>query len=252
MGQVWGSVRRNDARRISLALNTMGSREFSSRGAPARAMSAMRLVDLTRRPYGVPGVSKKNVRKGLAGLAHACPLVATVLATTAPTAAPRPLNCNGTYEGMSVTNLTVLAGQNCTFAKGTVSGNVQQSGGNLRLVQSRVAGNVQVKGGGTFAIGPNSTIGGNLEIHNLPIAAGTNTVCGTSVGGNLQFHNNGSAVLIGSADPGSCAGNTVGGNLEVHNNSAATAVVANAVTGNWTTTTMPDRRRCSLTRSEKI
>ena len=232
MGQVWGSVRRNDARRISLALNTMGSREFSSRGAPARAMSAMRLVDLVGRSYGVPGVLKKNVRKGLAGLGCAWLLVAVVLVTAASTAAPLSLNCNGSYNGMSVTDLTVLDGQDCNFLNGSVSGNVQQRGGKLKLAQSNVAGNVQVIGGGSFTIGPGLTIGGNLQIHNLPSGAGTNTVCGTTVGGNLQFHNNGTAVMIGSTDRGSCAGNVIGGNLEVHNNSAATTVVANTVTGN--------------------
>jgi hypothetical protein len=181
-----------------------------------------------------PHILNRCYRMASAELAAACLLAAVVLATTAAMAAPaaQPLNCNGTYNGMSVTNLTVLAGQDCSFANGSVSGNVQQSGGNLKLTQSAVSGNVQIGGGGSFTIGPGATINGNLEIQNLPVSSATNTVCGTVVRGNLQFHNNGSAAIIGSTNPGSCAGNTVGGNLEVHNNSAATNIVANAVTGN--------------------
>jgi hypothetical protein len=140
------------------------------------------------------------------------------------------VGCNGTYTGAYTGNLTVSAGQNCIFVGGAVTGSVLQTGGNVTLIQSTVGGDVQVSGGGTFTIGPNTTINGNVQIQNLPSGPGQNQVCGSTVKGNLQFRNNGTAIEIGSASP--CAGNMIGGNLTVQNNRAATTVVGNAVTGN--------------------
>jgi hypothetical protein len=142
-------------------------------------------------------VLKKRFRVVSTVLAGACLFVAAVLVTSAfgaaptskgQTPAPAPaqsLNCNGSYNGMSVTDLTVLDGQDCSFLNGSVSGNIQQRGGKLKLAQSNVAGNVQVNGGGTFTIGPGSTIGGNLDIHNLPTALGP-TQCADHVGGTCS------------------------------------------------------------------
>jgi sugar lactone lactonase YvrE len=144
---------------------------------------------------------------------------------------PSGTACNGTYSGIFQGNITVSAGQNCTFVNGGVTGNVTENGGNLTLTQSQVGGNVQIMGG-TFTIGPGSTVGGNLQIQNLPTGAGPNQVCGTTVNGNLQFQDSGTALLIGSTNPASCAGNNVGGDLQVQNNTAATTVAGNTVGGN--------------------
>jgi hypothetical protein len=145
---------------------------------------------------------------------------------------PSGTACNGVYDGIFNGNVMVSSGQNCIFVDGGVTGNVQESGGNLVLDQSQVGGNVQVNGGGTFAIGPASTIGGNLQVQNLPTGSGQDPVCGTTVNGNLQIQNNGTAIEIGALPPASCAGNTVGGDLQVQNNTAATTVVGNTVGGN--------------------
>jgi hypothetical protein len=145
---------------------------------------------------------------------------------------PSGTACNGVYDGIFNGNVMVMPGQNCIFVDGGVTGNVQESGGNLVLDQSQVGGNVQVNGGGTFAIGPASTIGGNLQVQNLPTGSGQDPVCGTTVNGNLQIQNNGTAIEIGALPPASCAGNTVGGDLQVQNNTAATTVVGNTVGGN--------------------
>ena len=140
--------------------------------------------------------------------------------------------CNGTYDGIFQGNITVSAGQNCVFTSGGgATGNVKENGGNLSLTQSQVGGNVQISGG-TFTLGPGTTIGGDLQIQNLPTGSGQNQVCGTTVNGNLQFQNSGVALLIGSSNPASCAGNNVGGNLQVQNNTAATTVTGNTVGGN--------------------
>jgi polyvinyl alcohol dehydrogenase (cytochrome) len=144
-----------------------------------------------------------------------------------------PLNGNncttvntGTYTG----NVTVSAGQTCTFSNGGVRGNVTLNGGTIALrSNSFVTGNLQITGAGTFSIGPAASIGGDLQIQNLLAGPGTNTVCGASITGDLQFTNNGAAVTIGSS---SCAGNTVGGNLQIQNNTAPVAVFSNHVSSN--------------------
>ncbi len=152
--------------------------------------------------------------------------------SVAPPTTPTSGNtCNGAYNGTFNGNLTVSAGQNCSFVSGGVTGNVQLNGGNLILMQSQVGGDVQLNGGGTFTIGPGTTIGGNLQIQNLPSGSTQNQICGTTIHGDLQFQSNGTAVLIG-AGTASCAGNTIGGNLTVQNNTGATTVVGNTITGN--------------------
>ena len=141
-------------------------------------------------------------------------------------------NCNGTYTGTYNGNLTVSAGQSCTFTNGGINGSLTQTGGAMVLANnSFVSSNVQITGGGTFSIGPSVSVGGDLQIQNLPLSAGTNQVCGASIKGNFTFHNNGTAVLFGSTE---CAGNTVGGDLQVMNNTAATTIDNNTVSGTLT------------------
>ena len=156
-----------------------------------------------------------------------------IVVTATSNVPPSGTACNGTYSGIFQGNITVSAGQNCVFVNGGATGNVVENGGNLGLIQSQVGGNVQVNSG-TFTIGPGSTIGGNLEIQSLPNGSGQNQVCSTTVNGNLTFQSSGTAVLIGSANPASCAGNNVGGNLTVQSNTAATTVAGNTVGGNLT------------------
>jgi hypothetical protein len=166
-------------------------------------------------------------------------IVATATGTS--NVPPSGTACNGTYSGIFQGNITVSAGQNCIFVNGGVTGNVVENGGNLGLVQSQVGGNVQINGG-TFTLGPGSSIGGNLQIQSLPTGPGQNQVCGTTVNGDLQFQNSGTALLIGSTNPASCAGNNVGGNLQVHDNTAATTVAGNTVGGN-----LQDNKNTALT-----
>jgi hypothetical protein len=159
------------------------------------------------------------------------PLGNQIVATATSNVPPSGTDCNGIYSGIFQGNITVSAGQNCIFVNGGVTGNVVENGGNLGLIQSSVGGNVQIHGG-TFTLGPGSSIGGDLQIQNLPTGPGQNQVCGTTVNGNLQFQNSGTALLIGSTNPSSGAGNSVGGDLQVHDNTAATTVAGNTVSGN--------------------
>jgi hypothetical protein len=137
--------------------------------------------------------------------------------------------CNGVYNGTFNGNITVSAGQTCSFTGGSITGNVQQNGGQLSLSNTGVGGNVQVNGGGTFSIVGSTTINGNLEINNLPTGSALNQVCGSRIMNNLQYQNSGAPVEIGAAS--ACPGNTIGGNLQVGNNTASTWLFNNTVAG---------------------
>ena len=188
------------------------------------------------------------------------PIVGSFSITTSPTAELDIIsqasqlngsNCNGEYTGTYKGNLKVSPGQVCTFTNGGVAGNLtlaggtlvlennsyvngnlQVSGGSLSISNSTVGNNLQINGGGTFSIGPAVSIGGNLQIQNLPASASTDEICGARIKGGLQFQNSGTGVLIGSAS--GCAGNTVGGDLQVQNNTATVTIDYNTVGGNLT------------------
>ena len=77
--------------------------------------------------------------------------------------------CNGVYDGTFNGNMTVSAGQDCAFLNGgRIAGNVNVVGGNFVLNGAAVGGNLTVNGGGTFMVGPAATIGGNLQVQNIP------------------------------------------------------------------------------------
>lgn len=139
-------------------------------------------------------------------------------------------SCNGTYTGTFKGDLKVSDGQTCIFTGGGISGHVNQTGGDLTLANATIGGNV-ASHGGTFSIGPFTTIGGNLEILNIPESASTDEVCNTSVKGNLKLQGIGASIHIGSSAP-TCAGNAIGGNLHGQNNTGTTKIYGNSVTGN--------------------
>jgi len=150
-----------------------------------------------------------------------------------PQSAPVAGNlCNGIYEGTFNGNLTVSAGQDCIFLNGRIGGNVNVVGGNFALNGSSVGGNLTVNGGGTYTLGPAATVGGNLQIQNIPSGSANNSVCGATVNGNLVLKNDGTAVQIGSTAPLFCAGNTIGGSLEVVDNFNSALMFDNSVGGN--------------------
>jgi len=139
--------------------------------------------------------------------------------------------CIATYNGIFNHDVTISAGQTCTFTSGGVTGNVTvNSGGSLVLVNATVSGNVQVNGG-TFSIGPSTTIKGNLQIQNILAGSAPSQVCGSQVNGNLVLQNTGSSVQVGSVS-GSCWGNSIVHDVQIQNNTGSIQVVGNAVGGN--------------------
>jgi hypothetical protein len=137
--------------------------------------------------------------------------------------------CDGTFTGEFKGDISVSAGQNCTFINGIIDGNVSVRGGNLTLSADAVHGNVNVDGGSTVSIDSFTTIDGNVEIHNLPPGTTASQVCSATISGNLDVHNNQVPVLLGALT--GCDGNVVVQNMEVHNNGAATSLVGYTVSG---------------------
>jgi hypothetical protein len=157
--------------------------------------------------------------------------------------------CNGNFDGTFSGNVTISAGQNCTFTPSceitgnvtidggsfnlpcTVDGNVTENGGSLILEPgAQVKGNVQISQASTVTLA-HALIGGNLQIQNLAGGLAQGTVCGVQVNGNLQVQNNASSMEIGGTTQQNCIGNTVGGNLQVQNNTAAVSIDYNTIAG---------------------
>ena len=140
--------------------------------------------------------------------------------------------CNGTYSGTFEGDITVSAGQNCTFVDGTITGDIENTGGNLALTGTLVGGDIEIEGASTFSIGPFTEIKGNLNIHSIPTGTTLNQVCSTTVHGNLKLQNNGVPIQIGSASAASCDGNVIVGNVDIQNNVGQISVVNNTITEN--------------------
>jgi hypothetical protein len=140
--------------------------------------------------------------------------------------------CNGAYSGSFSGNITVSANQVCVFVGGSVGGNLHLTNGTVELVQSRLGGDLQISGG-IFSITSGTTITGNLQVQGIPANSAISQVCGSAVTGDLTLQNNGTPVLVGTAD-GSCAGNTIQGNVTVQSNTAMVSVLGNTIGNNLT------------------
>jgi YVTN family beta-propeller protein len=158
--------------------------------------------------------------------------------------------CNGTFTGTFNGDITVTAGQNCSFVGSceiagnvTVKGgsftsdcmadnNVTENSGSLTLnPHARVNGNLQVTGASAFTLG-GAAVGGDLQIQQVSMGEPQSSVCGTQVKGNLTLNNNRSPLQIGANNPSVCAGNTIGGDLQAGSNTAALGIDYNTISGN--------------------
>ena len=136
--------------------------------------------------------------------------------------------CNGNYNGTFKGNLTVSAGQNCTFISGGVQGNINVKGGALALTNMTVGGNLTVQGGATFSLGPGVTIVGNLSIDSVASGGIAGQVCGVKLAGNLAVSGNAIPITIGSGD-NTCPANVFAQNANINSNTAAVQVYGNTV-----------------------
>ena len=146
----------------------------------------------------------------------------TLTLNTVVLTGPAPVSgtaCNGNYNGTFQGNVTVSAGQNCSYLSGGINGNANVQGGSLALNGAKVTGNVAVQGNSTFSLGTGTTISGNLSITSIASGTAVNRVCGSSVGTNLAVSGNATPVAIGLPDS-SCLGNSFGNNATLENNTA--------------------------------
>jgi len=159
--------------------------------------------------------------------------------------------CNGTFNGTFTGDLNISAGQTCIFIGGKITGYVIQTGGILVLKNVLIGEDVILEGG-ISSVGPLTTIGGDLNIENLPDSTATDEVCTTNVKGNVEVQHVGANVNIGSSEPASCGanviygnldaddsigtlefdGNRINGNLQINDNTGATQIYSNSVGGN--------------------
>lgn len=139
--------------------------------------------------------------------------------------------CNGTYTGTFKGNINVSAGQNCSFVRGGVTGNIVVTGGNFSFANGLIGGSVGIAGASTFTLGPGTTINGSLGIGLVARGTTTNQVCGVKVLHDFGVAGAASPLQIGLASRASCAGNIIGGNASIDGNAAAIAVYGNSVTG---------------------
>ena len=91
---------------------------------------------------GAAGVYPVQItaHKGVGAMAKQT-LTLKVITLTGPAPASGT-QCNGNYNGTFKGNLTISAGQNCTFISGGVTGNIAVNGGTLALANAVVSGNV--------------------------------------------------------------------------------------------------------------
>jgi hypothetical protein len=186
-----------------------------------------------------------------------------ILAGAMPAARAADTTCTGLIpSGATINgNLVVPAGNTCTLANVTVTGNVQVGKGASLTVepltgQTTIGGNVQAdqcQSVGMFATGTAISVGGNVQIRNCTGQRGSGySVLGGSltISGNFACdHNFGGCVATGGlvrgnvqVDHNSNVGgpganvvtNAVGGNVQVNNNSGGSASIVggNTIGGN--------------------
>ena len=146
---------------------------------------------------------------------------ATQVAPSDPPAQANAGDCQGFIGAVTVENVYVPPGANCTLDGTTVTGNIKvESGASLTARHVTVLGNVQADGASVVEVLASSSIGGSIQIKQ----GGSAWVENVSVTGDIQFESN-NGIL-------SAAGNQVGGNIQVFQNGGGPTIANNTVNGN--------------------
>jgi hypothetical protein len=138
------------------------------------------------------------------------------------------ITCNGNYNGTYNGDLSITAGQNCTFVGGTINGSVQVNGGRLALYGTTVTNDVLIQGSSPFAIESGTTIKGTLFLQNIASGGTRNEICGSVVEEGLTLEGNSTPLQIGSF-AAACHGNDFGYNVVVTNNRASMGIYNNLI-----------------------
>ena len=173
----------------------------------------------------------------------------TVLALTgvfvgAPAAHADDFQCVGRVGPITVDNVVVPSGSQCTLAGTQVLGNVKtEPGGDLDMGEANVHGNVQVASGST-ASAFSSTIGGDYQCDGC---VSQNMIL-SSVGGNFQVKgaDDDAVIFVSSVagdveivDSGPAEGffaiaiNIFGGNVKFEKNAGSTEILGNTIGGEF-------------------
>lgn len=129
--------------------------------------------------------------------------------------------CTGFIGAVTVENLEVPQGANCTLDGTVVQGNIQvKTGATLTAQRVRVDGNIQAEGAAYVEVLAGSSVGGSIQLKQ----GGSARVEGVNVNGDIQFESNHGTLIA--------AFNRVGGNIQVFQNNGGVTLSDNSVNGN--------------------
>jgi len=129
--------------------------------------------------------------------------------------------CTGFIGAVTVNNLEVPQGANCTLDGTTVMGNIKiQNGATLIAQRIRVNGNIQADGASYVEVLAGSSVGGNIQLKQ----GGSARVEDLNINGDIQIESNYGTFSI--------LRNWVGGNIQVFQNSGDASITSNMVNGN--------------------
>jgi hypothetical protein len=129
--------------------------------------------------------------------------------------------CNNTLGAVTVDNLLVPKGANCTLSKTRVKGNIKvESGATLRAINVRIGGNIQAEKARNVVVDTRSVIGGSIDIKQSGGASITNS----RINQDLKLESNIASLVTN--------GNKIGGNLQAFKNTGGVTIRNNQIDGN--------------------
>jgi hypothetical protein len=207
---------------ISLPL---ASQTVSLPGTPAPGNPNQLLFDLTQ-----TGCTDCDATKEGGQTRSACnngPSTGGTITGTIPGNVTLSVNQQCTYQQCEFLGNLTINGGSAFISNCQVDGNITMIAGSLSLANSGVShGNINISQAGSFNIGPQSQINGNLTIQNLgtnPPGTGAYTVCSSQVHGNVTAQSNQATLQIGTGGPAVCQGNKIGGSLACYSNANVTS-----------------------------
>lgn len=186
-----------------------------------------------------PGPEKRNDMRVRTIIATAAVAAGLAVGGAQPAAAEER-TCRGTIGAVTVDNVRVPQGANCTLNGTRVQGTVRvQGNAYLRAVNARIIGNVQAEDSREVRVVRGTRVGGSVQVVqsgavrvwdsriNADVLVDenrrTNDIRRNDVGGNIQaFQNRGGVAIFG---------NVVDGNLQCKENRPAPTGARNVVQG---------------------
>ena len=154
------------------------------------------------------------------------PTLAAALAFGAVTMLPAILlaeerTCRGELGALTVDNLRVPDGAQCTLNRTQVKGTIKvESRASLDARGVRVVGNVQAENARQVSLSQSSRVGGSVQVEQ----GGSASVLNSDVQGDIQYDANRSSLKAND--------NRVGGNVQVIGNQGRAEIYRNAIDGN--------------------